>query len=89
MIICYVLDLRDHLVRRRGRRRSLGHVHVFRAGVALSVAAFVWAALAPSFEWLLVARVVQGFGGGLIYGTAPALATLGAPASVRGRRSAS
>jgi len=29
---------------------------------------------------------VQGFAGGLIYGTAPALTTLGAPAAVRGRR---
>ena len=41
---------------------------------------------APSFNWLLVARVVQGFAGGLIYGTAPALTTLGAPPTMRGRR---
>src|SRR5206468_2035284 len=35
---------------------------------------------------LLVARVVQGFAGGLIYGTSPALAVAGAPAALRGRR---
>jgi MFS family permease len=43
-------------------------------------------AAAAGFGWLLVARVVQGFAGGLIYGTAPALATFGAPPAVRGRR---
>src|SRR5262249_59119289 len=65
---------------------QIGHVAVFRAGVALSVIAFVMGGVAPSFAWLLIARIVQGFAGGLIYGTAPALTTLGAPAAVRGRR---
>src|SRR5260370_37938444 len=65
---------------------QLGHVAVFRAGVALSVVAFAMGGAAPSFNWLLIARVVQGFAEGLIYGTAPALSTLGAPATMRGRR---
>ena len=59
---------------------------VFRAGVGLSVAAFVMGGTAPSFGWLLVARVVQGVAGGLVYGTAPALSTAGAPPALRGRR---
>ena len=64
----------------------IGHVPVFRAGLALSVAGFALCGLAPSFPLLLVGRAVQGVAGGLVYGTAPALATLGAAASLHGRR---
>src|SRR5437773_2547426 len=42
--------------------------------------------LAPTFGFLLAGRAVQGIAGGLVYGTAPALATLGAAPSLRGRR---
>jgi MFS family permease len=63
----------------------IGHGRVFRAGLALSAAAFVLGALAPTFDWLLAARVVQGLGGGCVYGTAPGLVTLGVPAVARGR----
>ena len=63
----------------------IGHGRVFRAGLALSVAAFVMGGLAPTFGWLLAARVVQGLGGGGVYGTSPGLVTLGVPAARRGR----
>lgn len=63
----------------------LGHGRVFGAGIALSTVAFVQCAEAPTFAWLLVGRVVQGFGGGLVYGTTPALVTLEADAAARGR----
>jgi MFS family permease len=63
----------------------IGHGRVFRAGLALSVVAFAVGALAPTFGWLLVARVVQGLGGGCVYGTSPGLVTLGVPAWQRGR----
>jgi MFS family permease len=63
----------------------VGHGRVFRAGLALSAAAFVLAGLAPTFDWLVVARVVQGLGGGCVYGTAPALVTLAAAPAQRGR----
>jgi MFS family permease len=86
VIICYVLTYAITSFAGGAVADHIGHVTVFRAGVALSVAAFVMGGAAPTFEWLLIARVVQGFAGGLIYGTAPALATLGAPPSVRGRR---
>src|SRR5216117_472876 len=64
----------------------IGHLRVFRAGLALSVAGFALCGFAPSFPLLLAGRAVQGVAGGLVYGTAPALATLGAAASLRGRR---
>ncbi|MGH7306861.1 MAG: MFS transporter [Candidatus Rokuibacteriota bacterium] len=86
VIICYVLTYAITSFAGGAVADHIGLVTVFRAGIALSVVAFVMGGAAPSFEWLLVARVVQGFAGGLVYGTAPALATLGAPPSVRGRR---
>src|SRR3989442_9047592 len=63
----------------------VGHVRVFRVGVALTVVALVGGALAPSFAWLLAARVVQGLAGGLIYGTAPGIVMLATAPERRGR----
>jgi MFS family permease len=63
----------------------IGHGRVFRVGLALSAVAFVVAGLAPTFGWLLVGRVLQGLGGGCVYGTAPGLVTLAAAPTARGR----
>ena len=63
----------------------IGHMRVFRAGVALTAVALLAGACAPSFGWLLAARAVQGIGGGLIYGTAPGIVTLAAAPERRGR----
>jgi DHA2 family multidrug resistance protein-like MFS transporter len=63
----------------------IGHIRVFRLGVALTALAFLAGALAPGFGWLLAARVLQGFAGGLIYGTAPGIVTLAAAPEHRGR----
>src|SRR5436853_6107503 len=38
----------------------IGHMRVFRAGVALTAVALLAGACAPSFGWLLAARAVQG-----------------------------
>lgn len=64
----------------------LGHLAVFRVGLLLSAAGFAAGAAAPAFGWHLAGRAVQGVGGGLVYGTAPALVTAGAAASLRARR---
>lgn len=63
----------------------VGHGRVFRAGLAFSACAFLLAGIAPTFGWLLVARVVQGLGGGCVYGTAPGIVTLIATPETRGR----
>jgi MFS family permease len=63
----------------------VGHVRVFRIGIALTAVAFLAGALAPSFGWLLVARVLQGVAGGLVYGTVPGIVTLAATPERRGR----
>src|SRR5687767_9580579 len=63
----------------------VGHARVFGAGLAISGFAFLLAGLAPDFGWFLAARVVQGFGGGLVYGTAPGIVTAAAAPGARGR----
>lgn len=63
----------------------VGHGRVFRVGIALTAVAFVAGGLAPSFGWLLAARVLQGIAGGLVYGTAPGIVTLAVPPDRRGR----
>lgn len=63
----------------------LGHGRVFRVGLALSALGFFLVAVAPAFVWVLAGRVTQGLGGGMVYGTAPALVTLAAAPRERGR----
>jgi MFS family permease len=63
----------------------VGHVRVFRVGVAITALALLAGGLVPSFEGLLVARAAQGLAAGLIYGTAPGIVTLAAAAERRGR----
>jgi MFS family permease len=85
LIMCYVLVY--SLVSFAGGALAdrIGHAIVFSTGIAVTGAAFVLASGAPSFGWLLGARVLQGVGGGMIYGTAPGIITLAAAASARGR----
>jgi MFS family permease len=61
-----------------------GHRRVFTTGVWTTAVAFPLCGLAPDYGWLLAARAVQGAGTGLVYGTAPALVTLGLEHSRRG-----
>ena len=63
----------------------LGYRRVFLAGTAWSAAAFLLCALAPSYPWLLVARVLQGIGAGLILSCGPALITAFYPETQRAR----
>jgi len=85
VIMCYVFTY--SLVSFAGGTLSdrIGHARVFATGAAVSAVAFILAASAPAFGWLLAARVLQGLGGGMIYGTAPGLITLSAAPSARGR----
>ena len=82
VIVCYVLTYSIVSFVGGALGDRIGHARVFRGGLAASAVAFAIAATAPTFGWLLGGRVVQG----IVYGTAPALATAGAQASVRGRR---
>ena len=86
IIICYVGTYAVTSFVGGAAADRLGHLAVFRAGCVLNAAGFVVCALAPAFGVLLAGRAVQGLGGGLVYGTAPALVTAGADASSLARR---
>jgi EmrB/QacA subfamily drug resistance transporter len=85
VIICYMLT-HGSLMLACGRLGDLyGHALVFRIGLAWNSVAFLLCAVAPGFEWLLTARVLQGVGAALIASCGPALITALAPESKRGR----
>jgi MFS family permease len=85
VIICYVGTYALTAFVGGALADRVGHGRIFRAGLALSAGAFVAAGLAPSFGWLLVGRVLQGLGGGCVYGTAPGIVTLASSPADRGR----
>jgi MFS family permease len=60
-----------------------GYRRVFGLGLLVSAAAFLACGLAPAYEWLLAARVVQGVGIALVLGAGPALALSIYPESER------
>ena len=79
VIVCYVLTYALTAFVAGVVADRLGPAPVFAAGLWISAAAFVGFLGVGSFSALLAARVVQGIGGGLVYGTAPALVTLALP----------
>ena len=89
VIIAYVLT-HAGLMLAFGRVGDIwSHSGVFRAGLAWSTAAFLLCAAAPSFGWLLFARVMQGVGAGLVLSCAPVLVTSFIPKRGAAMRSAS
>jgi MFS family permease len=75
VVICYVLT-HASLMLACGRIGDIfGHGRVFRAGLLWNGAAFCCCAVAPSYEWLLFCRFLQGIGAALILSCAPALVT--------------
>src|SRR5207245_9916669 len=86
VIICYVLTYAITSLAGGAAGDRIGHVAVFRAGVGLSLIAFVMGGAGAGLGWLLVARVVQAFAGGLISEPSPAPAARGPRAAPRGPR---
>jgi MFS family permease len=85
VIICYVFTYAVTALAGGALADRVGHARVFQVGIALSALAFALGGLAPTFATFLGARVVQGFAGGLVYGTAPGLITLTAVPGGSGR----
>ncbi|HKW93853.1 MAG TPA: MFS transporter [Methylomirabilota bacterium] len=85
VIICYVLTYALTAFAAGLLADRLGPRPVFATGLWLSALAFLGYALADSYAWVLLLRVAQGLGGGLVYGTAPALVTLSLPREFHGR----
>ncbi|HET8577717.1 MAG TPA: MFS transporter [Methylomirabilota bacterium] len=85
IIICYVLTYALTSFAAGLLADRLGPAPVFTTGLGLSCVGFVAYAAAGSFGAVLLLRVLQGIGGGLVYGTAPALVTLWLPRERHGR----
>jgi DHA2 family multidrug resistance protein-like MFS transporter len=63
----------------------VGYRHVYRFGLALFCVASLGCVLAPSFDWLIAARTVQGLGGAGIMAIQPALVRSIYPRNMLGR----
>ena len=85
VVVSYVLTYASLLVSCGRLADLLGHTRLLRLGLVLSAVALLGCGVAPSFAWLLVARVGQGLAAALMLGAAPALVTLSVPAEERGR----
>ena len=85
VVVSYVLTYASLLLG-CGRLADLwGHERVLTWGLAGSTLAFLSCGLAPTFAWLLAARVLQGIGVALVFAAAPALVTLAVSTETRGR----
>jgi EmrB/QacA subfamily drug resistance transporter len=62
-----------------------GRKKVFTYGIIVYTLASLFSGLAPSTTWLIIARVVQGLGSAMIFGTGVAILTSVFPAEERGR----
>ena len=85
VIICYVVTYALTAFVAGVLADRLGPAPVFVAGLWLSGVTFLGYALAPAYVGVLLLRMAQGLGGGLVYGTAPALVTLSLPRERHGR----
>ena len=85
VIVCYVFTYSLTAFCGGALADRVGHARVFRTGLAVTAVALVLGGLATTFDRLLAARVLQGVGGGLVYGTAPGIVTLAATPHGRGR----
>lgn len=75
VVIPYVLAQSSLLLAFGRIGDMLGYRRIFLLGSAWSAAALLLCALAPGYGWLLLARVLQGIGAGLLLSCGPALAT--------------
>jgi MFS family permease len=75
IVISYVLTQTSLMLTFGRVGDMLGYRRVFLFGTGVSTLAFVACALSPTYAALLVARVGQGVGAGLILSCGPALAT--------------
>lgn len=62
-----------------------GRKKVFQIGILIDAIASILCAVAPSGEWLIALRAVQGIGGAMIFGTSTAILTSVYPEHTRGR----
>lgn len=72
--VCYVVTYGSLMLFCGVLGDRLGHLRVFRWGLAMSALGLMACAAAPAYGWLLAGRVMQGIGVALTLSCAPALA---------------
>ncbi len=77
LVVFYVLVYGGLLLAAGQLADTWGYTRVLRIGACVSTVALVLCATAPTFEWLLAARVLQGIGIAMVMASAPALLTTG------------
>jgi MFS family permease len=85
VIICYVLTYSLSAFAAGLLADRLGPRPVFTSGLWLCAASLAAYAMVQSYGAVLLLRVAQGVGAGMVYGTAPALVTLSLPPARHGR----
>jgi MFS family permease len=75
VIVCYVILYATFLLIFGRLGDLIGHMLVFRAGLAICALAFIGSGMAQWFEWLLVTRALQGVGTAMVLSCGPALTT--------------
>lgn len=85
IIICYVLTYSLTAFAAGLLADRLGPRPVFTAGLWLCAASLAAYVVVQSYGAVLLLRVAQGVGTGMVYGTAPALVTLSLPPARHGR----
>lgn len=81
----YMLSLAALLLLGGALADKLGRRRIFALGIAMFAGASAACGVAPSIQWLIAARTVQGLGGALLVPTSLALLGAGFPADRRGR----
>jgi EmrB/QacA subfamily drug resistance transporter len=84
VVICYVLTYASLLLGCGRLGDVIGHKRVLLFGLGWSAVSFYLCGWAPTFEWFLFFRSLQGIGAALVLSCAPALATLAFPEAERG-----
>jgi EmrB/QacA subfamily drug resistance transporter len=85
VIICYVLTYASLLLSCGRLGDVVGHRRVFLFGLGWSALSLILCGAAPTFEWFLVARGLQGVGTALVLSCGPALVTLPFPEEERSK----
>lgn len=73
VVICYVITYASLMLAFGKLGDVVGHRRVFHAGLLTGTLAFIACGLAPTYDWLLVARMLQGIATALVLSCAPAL----------------
>jgi EmrB/QacA subfamily drug resistance transporter len=85
VVEAYLLTLSALLLLGGSLADRLGRRRIFMGGVLLFAGSSIACAIAPSMNWLITSRAVQGVGGALLTPTSLALLGAGIPAERRGK----